>query len=204
MKDTVSYDLTPTSTAAVVQQHAAATIRRHVPDLDGRLEVLAALGLPPGLAEDPPVPGVADGYRALAGAVLELIRDGAISAQSFSGRIIRSDPPPPSGGYRRSGGKLPTVRRLEIDLREYGPAVFAAYEGAAIMNVRSTSTGSPRSDLSARARDARRRIAVSQILGTPEMRATAAHRNRAKFALLRIDRPELFNPALRTSSGVGV
>lgn len=126
-------------------------------------------------------------------------RDGAISAQSFSGRIIRSDPPPPSGGYRRSGGKLPTVRRLEIDLREYGPAVFAAYEGAAIMNVRSTSTGSPRSDLSARARDARRRIAVSQILGTPEMRATAAHRNRAKFALLRIDRPELFNPVLRTS-----
>ncbi|CAI7979446.1 hypothetical protein FRAHR75_620012 [Frankia sp. Hr75.2] len=61
---------TPTSTAAVVQRRAAATIRRHVPDLDGRLEVLAALGLPRELAEEPPAPGVADGYRALAGAVL--------------------------------------------------------------------------------------------------------------------------------------
>lgn len=70
MKDSITYDVLPTSTAAVVQQRAAASVRRHVPDLDGRRQVLAALGLPRELAEDPPAPGVADGYRALAGAVL--------------------------------------------------------------------------------------------------------------------------------------
>ncbi|CAI7979440.1 conserved hypothetical protein [Frankia sp. Hr75.2] len=125
----------------------------------------------------------------LADEVLELIRDGAISAQSFSGRIVRSDPPPPSGGYRRSAGKLPTVRRLEIDLREYGPAVFAAYKGAAIMNVRSTSTGT---DLSRKARDARNRIRAREIIGTPAQRSREATRIRAKIALFKIDHPDLY------------
>ncbi|TCJ36871.1 hypothetical protein [Parafrankia sp. BMG5.11] len=57
----------------VVAARAGATVRRHVPDRDGRLEVLAALGLPRDLAEDPPPPaGVAAGYAALAASVLSV------------------------------------------------------------------------------------------------------------------------------------
>lgn len=52
MTDQNAYDLTPTPTVAAVQQRAAATIRRYVPDRAGRVEVLAALGLPVELADE--------------------------------------------------------------------------------------------------------------------------------------------------------
>ena len=71
--------------------------------------------------------------------VLEAIRSGAVSAQSFSGRFISSNPTkPPRGGYRAAAdGKLTLVTRSEIAMREYGPALFAAYPTAAITGTRA-------------------------------------------------------------------
>jgi hypothetical protein len=74
----------------------------------------------------------------LADEALEAIRSGAITAQSFSGRFVQSDKKTPRGGFRAaSDGTLTTVRRLEIAMREYGPAVFAAYPEAMITGVRA-------------------------------------------------------------------
>lgn len=74
----------------------------------------------------------------LADEALEGIRSGAITAQSFQGRFIASDRKAPRGGWRRaSDGTLTTVTRTEIAMKEYGPAVFAAYPSAAITGVRS-------------------------------------------------------------------
>jgi HK97 family phage prohead protease len=76
----------------------------------------------------------------LAEEVLEGIRSGAITAQSFTGSIIRSDPPLlRSERYRPKGGRLPVVRRLALGLREYGPCPFPAYSGAAVVGVRSNT-----------------------------------------------------------------
>ncbi len=74
----------------------------------------------------------------LADEILESIRSGDITAQSFSGRILRSNPEPPGRGYRPDRtGNLPKVRRTELGLREYGPTPFAAYMGAAVVGVRA-------------------------------------------------------------------
>jgi HK97 family phage prohead protease len=70
----------------------------------------------------------------LADQVLDAIKSGAIRAQSFSGRFTRSQRSYPDG---RGVGKLPVITRSEVDMREYGPAVFAAYEEAAILGTRS-------------------------------------------------------------------
>lgn len=76
----------------------------------------------------------------LADQVLELIDSGAITAQSFTGRIVRSDPGRPVGGkYRPGRGTgLPMVRRMELGLREYGPTPFPAYADAAVLGVRAS------------------------------------------------------------------
>jgi HK97 family phage prohead protease len=70
----------------------------------------------------------------LADDVLDGIKHGAFRAQSFSGRFMRSARSYPDG---RGKGKLPAITRHEIDMREYGPAVFAAYPDAAILGTRS-------------------------------------------------------------------
>jgi HK97 family phage prohead protease len=70
----------------------------------------------------------------LADWVLGAIKDGAIRAQSFSGRFMRSARSHPEG---RTRGKLPLITRHEVDMREYGPAVFAAYPDAAILGTRA-------------------------------------------------------------------
>lgn len=70
----------------------------------------------------------------LADWTLNAIKEGALKAQSFSGRFRRSVRSYPQG---RSSGSLPLITRNEIEMREYGPAVFAAYEGAAILGTRS-------------------------------------------------------------------
>lgn len=66
--------------------------------------------------------------------VLELIRSGAITAQSFQGPIYH---------YRRSGihgdSGLPIVQRTELGLRDYGPATFAVSVDARILAVRSVT-----------------------------------------------------------------
>lgn len=75
--------------------------------------------------------------------VLENIRAGAITAQSFVGRIIRSDPSLRRGHQHRpdSAGNLPTVRRMKLGLREYGPVLWPAYSGAEILGVRMSTPG---------------------------------------------------------------
>lgn len=73
-----------------------------------------------------------------ADAALEGIRSGAISAQSFSGRFVAQDKKTPRGGFRAaSDGSLTRVTRTEVAMREFGPAVFAAYPTAAITGVRA-------------------------------------------------------------------
>lgn len=71
--------------------------------------------------------------------VLELLKTGAMTGHSFTGRIMRSDPEPHSRlGYRPGpGGALPLVRRLELGLREYGPTPFPAYDTTAVLGVRA-------------------------------------------------------------------
>lgn len=75
--------------------------------------------------------------------VLENIRAGAITAQSFVGRIIRSDPQLRRGERYRPGldGALRTVRRMKLGLREYGPVLWPAYSGAEILGVRMSTPG---------------------------------------------------------------
>jgi HK97 family phage prohead protease len=79
----------------------------------------------------------------LADEVLESIRSGSITSQSFTGRIMRSDPQLRRGDrYRPRGGSLQTVRRTELGLREYGPVLWPAYSGAEILGVRMSTPGS--------------------------------------------------------------
>jgi HK97 family phage prohead protease len=78
------------------------------------------------------------GRSELADEVLEAIRMGAVRAQSYGGRFVKSDPRRPAGGFRRSAdGKLRTVTRLEIAMREFGPTPFPAFAGATITGIRS-------------------------------------------------------------------
>jgi HK97 family phage prohead protease len=76
---------------------------------------------------------------ALADEVLEAIRVGAVAAQSYGGRFVKSDPRrPPGAGFRPdAGGKLRTVTRLEVAMHEFGPTPFPAFAGAAITGVRA-------------------------------------------------------------------
>ncbi|MEH0547294.1 HK97 family phage prohead protease [Streptomyces sp. B21-105] len=102
----------------------------------------------------------------LADEVLENIREGAITGQSFTGRFTRSDPGrTPRGGYRADrDGKLKTVRRQEIALKEYGPTPFPAYPDAAVIGVRAEQIMPLLCELS---RDERDRLAHMLRTGTP-------------------------------------
>jgi len=68
--------------------------------------------------------------------VLESIRNGDIKAQSFRGRIIRSDPSGPIP-RQRLGMALPTITRFELGLSDYGPTPIPVNAGAEILAVRS-------------------------------------------------------------------
>jgi HK97 family phage prohead protease len=80
----------------------------------------------------------------LADEVLENIRAGSITSQSFTGAIMRSTPQLRRGDRHRpdSAGNLRTVRRTELGLREYGPVLWPAYSGAEIVGVRMSIPGS--------------------------------------------------------------
>ena len=79
---------------------------------------------------------------ALGDEVLELVKSGAVTAHSFTGRIVRSSPQiGRNGRHRPVNGRLTTVRRLELGLQEYGPVLFPAYEGAGINGVRMSTPG---------------------------------------------------------------
>jgi HK97 family phage prohead protease len=70
--------------------------------------------------------------------VLEAIREGSITAYSFTGEFHRSDPLVPRGGFRPDHtGKLKTVRRTESSLREFGPTPFPVYSGAEVVGMRA-------------------------------------------------------------------
>jgi phage head maturation protease len=74
--------------------------------------------------------------------LLEMWREGAVSAQSFTGAIIRSSPElRPGEKYRPKGGQLPRVTRLELGLKEYGATPFPAYTGAELVGVRMSPLG---------------------------------------------------------------
>jgi phage head maturation protease len=74
--------------------------------------------------------------------VLEMWRSGAITAQSFTGAIIRSSPELRRGQkHEPRNGQLPRVRRLELGLKEYGPTPFPAYAGAELVGVRMSPLG---------------------------------------------------------------
>jgi len=71
--------------------------------------------------------------------LLTLVDMGALRSQSFTGGIVRSDPPlrGPGDRYRRTmGGQLQRVKRWILGLREYGLTPFAAYTGAEVLGVR--------------------------------------------------------------------
>lgn len=90
---------------------------------------------------------------ALADSVLEAIRNGDITGQSFSGRWIRSDRPLPRGGYRAdASGELPLVTRQEIAMEEYGPTPIPAYDAPMMVGVRSLPEQSERAGQLARVR----------------------------------------------------
>jgi len=75
--------------------------------------------------------------------ILESIRNGAITAQSFTGRIVRSSPELGRGErqYRPRAGSLTTVRRTELGLKEFGPTPVPAYSGAEMVGVRMSAPG---------------------------------------------------------------
>jgi HK97 family phage prohead protease len=75
--------------------------------------------------------------------ILDDIREGRITGQSFVGGIIRSDPElrGPGDKYRGRGGVLATVRRMALGLREYGPVLYGAYTGAEFLGVRMALPG---------------------------------------------------------------
>jgi HK97 family phage prohead protease len=78
----------------------------------------------------------------LAEEILESVRAGSITSQSFTGRIVRSTPQLRTGDrYRPRSGSLTTVRRTELGLREYGPVLWPAYSGAEILGVRMSTPG---------------------------------------------------------------
>ena len=78
----------------------------------------------------------------LADEVLENIRTGGITSQSFVGPPIRSTPSLMRGRFRPDrSGQLTIVRHSELGLRDYGPVVFPAYSGAEILGVRMSLPG---------------------------------------------------------------
>lgn len=99
--------------------------------------------LPLGVPAEPPRPdgtGLLTVSRyaptPLADEVLELIKAGAITGQSYTGLFLRSDPD--RGPYFPDrSGMLPEVTRLEIAMFEYGPTPVPAFEDAAIVGVRN-------------------------------------------------------------------
>jgi HK97 family phage prohead protease len=71
--------------------------------------------------------------------VLQLIKDGAITGQSFSGRFLASDPMPGRGGMYKPArdGSLMLVTRSEVAMIEYGPTPFPAYDVPMLVGTRS-------------------------------------------------------------------
>jgi len=61
--------------------------------------------------------------------------DGNLGGHSFTGRIVRSDPP--KVPRIRRGDELPRVTRLEMGLKEYGPTPMPAYANTGVVASRA-------------------------------------------------------------------
>lgn len=72
-----------------------------------------------------------------ADAVLESIKNGDITAQSYEGPIFKSNPT--RVPKVRPGAALPLVRRMEMGIRNYGPTPEPYYPDAKITAVRSAA-----------------------------------------------------------------
>lgn len=68
----------------------------------------------------------------LADEVLDAIKNGDITGQSFSGRFM----PGRSQRTRGKDGALDSIVRSEVSLREYGPTPMPSYQTASILGVR--------------------------------------------------------------------
>lgn len=91
---------------------------------------------------------------------LELIRDGAITAQSFRGTIFRS---------RRVGMTAdgrPVIERMELGLRDYGPAPFVVNTRAAVLAVRSEIVTERLAELGDLTDEERAELARQLVTGT--------------------------------------
>lgn len=131
-------ELAPTSFSKTIAEKAPAgfgVLFNHGRTVDGGPNPVATMpiGVPLEVRSDERGVYTATRYldNPLADQVLDAIKAGAIRAQSFSGRFIKST------RSRPSGSRLPLITRHEVDMREYGPAVFAAYADAAILGTRS-------------------------------------------------------------------
>lgn len=101
----------------------------------------------------------------VADSVLEAIRAGDIRAQSFRGRIYKSEK------QNARGGGLPTVRRSELGLSEYGPTHSAYYAGAEIVAIRAEQAAQMLAELDA---DERTELIRMLSAGAPEEDSPAA------------------------------
>jgi HK97 family phage prohead protease len=68
----------------------------------------------------------------LADDVLTLLEDGILTGMSFRGAVMRSAPRRPGPNGR------PIIERLDLGLKEYGPAVFPANDTAALVSLRAS------------------------------------------------------------------
>jgi HK97 family phage prohead protease len=134
-------ELAPTSFAKTLQENKPGDFRvlfNHGRTIDGTPNALATMpiGVPLEIRADERGVYTVTRYldNPLANDVLEAIKAGAIKAQSFSGRFLKSFRSWPDG---RGRAALPLITRHEVQMREYGPAVFAAYTSAAILGTRS-------------------------------------------------------------------
>ncbi|HEY9417214.1 MAG TPA: HK97 family phage prohead protease [Pseudonocardia sp.] len=132
--------LPPTSFDRTIQHKGTnfGVLFNHARTVDGEPNPLATMpvGVPLEVRADERGVFTATRYldNPLADHVLDAIKAGAIKSQSFSGRFTKSVRSHPEG---RGRGSLPLITRNEIDMREYGPAVFAAYKEAAILGTRA-------------------------------------------------------------------
>jgi HK97 family phage prohead protease len=87
----------------------------------------------------------------LAEEILDDIREGRLTAQSFEGPDYLSDPPlrGPGDKYRARNGVLARVRRMALGVTNFGPALYAAYSGAEFLGVRMQLPGSDEPDYTA-------------------------------------------------------
>lgn len=134
-------ELAPTSFDRTIQHkgpNGFGVLFNHALTVDGTPNAAATLpiGVPLEVRADERGVFTATRYldNPLADHVLDAIKHGALRAQSFSGRFTKSIRSYPEG---RGSGKLALITRQEVDMREYGPAVFAAYKDAAIIGTRA-------------------------------------------------------------------